>query len=51
MLYEAKSECECKSERRCGILSDVLKYAWGSTKAKEAGLAYDDKKKKMVWKK
>ncbi|HQE50060.1 MAG TPA: hypothetical protein PKI14_12285 [Fervidobacterium sp.] len=29
----------------------TLTYAWGSTKAKEAGLAYDDKKKKMVWKK
>ena len=28
-----------------------MTYAWGSTKAKEAGLAYDDKKKKMVWKK
>ena len=29
----------------------TLTYAWGSMKAKEAGLAYDDKKKKMVWKK
>lgn len=29
----------------------TLTYAWGSRKAKEAGLAYDDKKKKMVWKK
>ena len=27
VLYDAKSGCECKSERRCGILSDVLKYA------------------------
>jgi hypothetical protein len=27
VLYEAESGCECKSERRCGILSDVLKYA------------------------
>lgn len=27
VLYEASGECECKSERRCGILSDVLRYA------------------------
>ena len=26
----------------------TLTYAWGCKRAKEAGLAYDDKKKKMV---
>ena len=27
VLYKASGGCECKSERRCGILSDVLRYA------------------------